>query len=431
VADDYGPRQNGNNLYDWHGGIDYNSGPGNTDMGDLALAIRGGTIKGSLGPGYKRLVVEAGGGENFGYGHFFISDQGNLPLRSGGCWLLLDEEGNRCIVMTLDGDTTAIGPMGGSVNFDGKIFPVSNTIVAGAPIGPTGYSGLQSGAHLHLWVNPDGSISTHDTVTKNPLQFVHYDAPGHEVNLRRVTHYNNNTTVAWDSTGIVYPGNKTTHVVVRPTMLDQGVNASRYDVINDVDRVELMLINKKLNSSELIRGKDNFSWIWVSGLIGEEMYPHYMYRDGSSSNGGGTKHIGNLERQGIRPFAYATYGPHPYDDYYFPDFYTRIHKDHSGGALRTAELPANARYPDGEYVIFAQVTNIRGQVTSSDTLSFTLDNFKPYVQRVEVSQSPFYNSGHPSTLAWEEYWQLRRIERYRQVVGHSKANRSRRQSVNT
>ncbi len=31
---------------------------------------------------------------------------------------------------------------------------------------------------------------------------------------------------------------------------------------------------------------------------------------------------------------------------------------------------------------------------------------KPYVQRVEVSQSPFYNSGSPFYIvAWEEYWQ--------------------------
>ena len=31
IADDYGPRQNGTDTYDWHGGIDYNSGGGNAD----------------------------------------------------------------------------------------------------------------------------------------------------------------------------------------------------------------------------------------------------------------------------------------------------------------------------------------------------------------------------------------------------------------
>lgn len=394
VADDYGPRQNGSNLYDWHGGIDYNSGDNNTDMGDLALAIRGGTIKGSLGTGYKRLVIQSGGVENYGYGHFFTNDNNNLPLRSGGCWLVLDDLDNRCIVMCIDGDTIAIAAQVGTVTFDGKTFTVSNTIAAGAPIGPTGYSALSTGAHLHLWVNPDGSSSTHDTIAKNPLQYVHYEAPGQTVNLRRVTHYDNNTTVPWDSTGIVYPGNNATHVVVRSTMLNQNANAKRYNRINDINQVDLILVNKKLNTAELIYGKENFSWIWVGGLMGEEMYLTNMYKDNGQENGG-PKHIGNLNRQGIRPFAYATYGAHPYDDYYFPDIYTRIHKENNFGDLRTAELPLNTRYPDGEYELFARVTNIRNQVTNSDTLSFTLDNFKPYVSRVTVSQgnnAPFYDA---------------------------------------
>lgn len=58
---------------------------------------------------------------------------------------------------------------------------------------------------------------------------------------------------------------------------------------------------------------------------------------------------------------------------------------------------------DLDIAIFTQVTNIRDQVTSSDTLSFTLDNFKPYVQRVTVSQSPFFPPGAPFyTWEWAE-----------------------------
>jgi hypothetical protein len=59
-----------------------------------------------------------------------------------------------------------------------------------------------------------------------------------------------------------------------------------------------------------------------------------------------------------------------------------------GFSSRPGRLPGP--HPGLVRVLFAQVTNIRDQVTGSDTLSFTLDNFKPYVQRVEVSQSPFY-----------------------------------------
>jgi hypothetical protein len=179
VADAYGPRQNGPDTYDWHGGIDYNSGTGNADMGDLILALTGGTITGSLGADYKRLIVDAGG-PNFGYGHFFTNDGGNnaLPIRSGGCWLtIMNDNFNRCLVMVIDGDTTAIGTVAGTVNFNGTDFPVSNTIAAGAPIGPTGYSGLGGGAHLHLFSLPDNSTSIHDLDTKNPLQYVNYNEP--------------------------------------------------------------------------------------------------------------------------------------------------------------------------------------------------------------------------------------------------------------
>jgi hypothetical protein len=46
VADDFGPRQLNANIYDWHGGIDFNSPPGNdnTDAGDLILAIEAGIV---------------------------------------------------------------------------------------------------------------------------------------------------------------------------------------------------------------------------------------------------------------------------------------------------------------------------------------------------------------------------------------------------
>jgi len=267
VADDYGPRQNGADTYDWHGGIDYNSGGGNADMGDLILAIRGGTITGTLGHGYKRLIVQAGG-QNFGYGHLFTTGGGNstLPDRSGGCWLSLDEDNNRCIVMVIDGDTTAIGTVAGTVSFDGKSFSVSNTIAAGAPIGPTGYSALNSGAHLHLFSEPNGLTSVHDTVTKNPLQYVNYAAPTYQIQLRKVTNYNNNETESWSS--ISYPGTNASPIVVRPIMQNEGINLNRYNTLNHVNRVELLIKKLYENSYRLIDGTTQKSDIRLGGRIG-------------------------------------------------------------------------------------------------------------------------------------------------------------------
>ncbi len=327
IADDYGPRQNGTDTYDWHGGIDYNSGSGNADMGDLILALMGGTITGTLGSGYKRLIVQAGG-QNFGYGHLFTTggDNSTLPNRSGGCWLsVMNDNFSRCIVIVADGDTTAISTVGGgTVSFDGKIFSVSNTITAGAPIGPTGYSGLNSGAHLHLFSEPNGSTNVHDTITKNPLQYVNYAAPAYEIQLRKVTNYSSNTTEPW--IGISYPGTTISPIVVRPIMQNEGANLNRYNTLNHVNRVELLIKKKDENSYKLIEGTTQKSDIRLGGRIGEEMLPENMYTDGSIANPG-TPQIGNLTRQGIRPFAYATNNAHPYDDYYFPNLIPRLHSD--------------------------------------------------------------------------------------------------------
>ncbi len=43
ISEDFGPRQLNDDQYQWHGGIDYNSGVGEADLGDLILAMEGGT----------------------------------------------------------------------------------------------------------------------------------------------------------------------------------------------------------------------------------------------------------------------------------------------------------------------------------------------------------------------------------------------------
>lgn len=395
IADDYGPRQNGTDTYDWHGGIDYNSGSGNADMGDLILAIRGGTITGSLGSGYKRLIVQAGG-QNFGYGHLFTDDSNNgwpsLPLRSGGCWLKLDSDNNRCIVMVVDGDTTAIGTAeDGTVSFDGKIFSVSNTIAAGAPIGPTGYSALNSGAHMHLFSEPNGSTSVHDTVTKNPLQYVDYAAPTYEIQLRKVTNYNNNETEPWSS--ISYPGTNSSPIVVRPIMQNEGIDLNRYNTLNHVNRVELLIKKLYENSYRLINGTTQKSGIRLGGRIGEEMLPENLYIDGSTSNPG-IPQIGNLTRQGIRPFAYATNNAHPYDDFYFPNLIPRLHRDTNLTAGTLSYCPMSSRYNDGRYQLKARITDVRNNATDGPVQEFVIDNYKPFLQEVKVNlpnvTEPFY-----------------------------------------
>lgn len=392
VADDYGPRQNGTDIYDWHGGIDYNSGAQSSDMGDLILAIRGGTITGSLGTTYKRLIVQAGvGGPNYGYGHLFISDGNNaLPLISGGCRLMLmNNNVDRCIVMVIDGVTTAIGSVSGTVTFQGNIIPVSNVIAEGDPIGPTGFSGLGAGAHLHLFSNPDNSVSTDDDVTKNPLQYVSYTRPEYNIQMLRVTNYTINETEDWTSPQ--YPGTNTSHIMIRPQMLNESATANRYNRLYDLNQVEVLIKKRYEENYSHIMGATHIGDIRIAGRIGQAILPAYMYNDGANPS------IGTLTRQGIRPLAYATNGARPYDDFYFTDFITRIHKDDPMDGAQSILLsycPMSTRYNDGRYQLRARVTDVRNRFTDADR-DFTIDNYKPFIANVKVQAGglTFYERG--------------------------------------
>ncbi|NUO02744.1 MAG: hypothetical protein HUU01_19220 [Saprospiraceae bacterium] len=388
VADDYGPRQNGTDIYDWHGGIDYNSANQSADMGDLILAIHGGTIEGTLVQNYKRLIVQTTNGvQNFGYGHFFVTGGGNntLPDRSGGCWLMLMTNGSRCIVTVINGTVTAKGPLPGSVIFNGQTYTVSNTIAQGEPIGPTGYSGLTGGAHLHLFSEPDNETSVADNDTKNPLQYVDYTAATYDIQLRKVTNYNNNITESWNGTS--YPGSIASPIVVRPVMENEDNNANRYNTLNDINRVELLIKKQYESTYKLIKGITHESDIRVGGRIGETILPDYMYD-------GALPEIGDLTRQGIRPFAYATFGAHRYDDYYFPNFTPRLHQDTDLPPGTLSYCPMSSRYNDGRYQLKARITDVRNNATDGPVQEFVIDNYKPFIQEVKVNlpnvTEPFY-----------------------------------------
>lgn len=337
VADDYGPRQINSDLYDWHGGIDFNSAIGDGDRGDLILAIEPGQIPGALAPGYKRLFVN--GDHNFGYGHLFWGQQSNT--QSGGCFLkeMILQPGQYATVIKLDGDVYTIGPNVGSVEFEGEILEVSTQISSvGDPIGPTGGSsnGGEYYAHLHLYSNPGGNSSTGKNITKNPLQYIDYDMPDFDLSVLSVVNYANNETTDW--TECTYSEESRNVIVVRPTMENAGANARRYNTVFDINQVELQLKREfdAEASYSVITGNEKEASIRLGGRIGQNADPEDMYYDNVDGS------IGNLQRQGIRPFAYATHGAHPYDDFYFTDVYFRIHReaDIEESSILLAELPS-------------------------------------------------------------------------------------------
>jgi hypothetical protein len=378
IASDYGPRHlSVNNPYDWHGGIDYNSqktseGP-DGDKGDLILAIVGGAVYWEVESNYKRIYID-GAEHDFGYGHIFRSGTGFTSMRSGGCVLkkMLPPQHLRFAMVRPNG--TAIGQDTGRVVVGIDTVQVSTTVAAGEVIAPTGNSGGNFKYHLHLYSFPNGSgnhFNNSDNVTKDPLEFVEHNSPDFEILILNTDAFDN-PPLGFDP---VYPGNNTSTVKVRVKLPNEG-NTNTYNTVYNADSIKILIKKAFEPGSE---------YASILGPKSQSLFSHGA-RIGTVRHNINLSMAGSWTSTGMRPYAYSDAHLRPWDDFYFADFVTRIHKDHSGGALRTAELPANARYPDGEYAIFAQVTNIRGQTTSSDTLSFILDNFKPYVQRVEVSQ---------------------------------------------
>ena len=77
----------------------------------------------------------------------------------------------------------------------------------------------------------------------------------------------------------------------------------------------------------------------------------------------------------------------PYDEFYFPDFITRIHKDdltNETSPTKLSHCPMSTRYNDGRYQIKARVTNIRNANTDSPANNLTIDNYKPFIRSVKV-----------------------------------------------
>lgn len=420
IADDFGSRQNGNDLYDWHGGIDYNDTDIDGDIHDLIIAVENGRVHGNMlsGTSPKYVVIE-GADHNFNYLHLFHDGTiiGNAYQTSGGCELRrpdppYDMGDYWTIIFEVFGTISAIGNIPNNVNatvsspnyINGTPIPISNSVTNTFPmIGPVGNSGMDSnmyiGVHCHLGLTPSYiDIPWNDNTAKNPLEYVDHRRPNYMIDILKQDDITNGID-------LIYPGDDETTIQVRVKMdLPQSQqNAKRYDDLMDVEKTEFK-IKKKL-AYDIFRPVKGpyYNRIELGGTHNGTRMPNGMINDGSSP------YIGNWSRTGVQPIAYATNNAHPYDDFYFADFVTRIHKNDpmDGGTTSTmiANCPDKARYIDGEYLLKGVVTDVRGTIHEGPKdasgniipIEFTLDNFKPFVKRVQV----FYGS---STVVYKEEW---------------------------
>ncbi|MGC3946371.1 MAG: PKD domain-containing protein [Chryseolinea sp.] len=407
VASDFGRRTG--NYSQWHIGVDFSPTGANSDLGYPFMPIETGTVTTLKGEGYKQVGIT--GAHRFAYGHIFRNGTPGAAGMSSGDFILMrmNAPHNSYYAIIYNAGTTvfAVGLVNGTVTHPsvngGNPIAVTNQITdANRPIAPIGNSGGDYEAHIHLYnfqndpVGDDygsgypGSYNaTYFRNAKNPLQFLNHNRPTY--------------TVSFQPGALRYPGTQRSFFNVRAAM-NGAAGSGNYPVVMDVDAVELFIKKKyeAFNNTQYYKGTVLESKIFYGGRLNTDRYPSNGFPAHNSgqnaidiAKGDG---VGSTTLTGISAFAYSS---QPYDEYYFSDFYSRIHKDdnYGGTNARFASVSSDARYPDGEYNYFARVTTADNQVHDSQTQTLTLDNFKPYVQEVIVRK---VNQSGP--LVYRGFW---------------------------
>jgi hypothetical protein len=418
IESDYDMRQAGLNSR-WHQGIDLRNHGAGADMqrGDAIISPESGTVMFIQHTGYKYIIID-GDEYDLGYGHIFSSNNINhLNMWRSGNFVLKMDIGNAMgenrlpTIINLNTCTAySSSTQGRKVVLPNNphclndTLTTTNQVALGDAIAPIGGSSsnaaIEFPVHLHLYKLRDPALGISIANCMDPLVDLAHPVFNYDVRLT----FNRDITPAsfndWNVTTINYPGTAFNTIAWRANMAgaQQGVDASRYtNVAQNLDKLQLLIKPPAAEEYELLRGPWYRSEISLGARAATSIYPPHIVHT-----------YGNQTTTGILPEAYRdNVGFRPYDNHYYADFITRIHKsdpmDGSSSPTLIADLPQNARYSDGEHQIFAIVTDVRGGMHNSDTLSFTLDNFKPYVQQVAVSQqSAFGPPREFHNLSWME-----------------------------
>ncbi len=364
----------------------------NEDKGDLILTVEKGKISlsSTVNPPtnkFKWITIE--GTHNIVYEHIFINGSiGGDGLKVGGCILKnidstgFDPEGvnNWAIIFQVNGQYNAIGPINGSkVKFKDELgtlrtLTVYDTVAQGAAVAPLGNSGNGFPFHAHIqgmsMLYANGQViqvglNEGDKYAKNPLEYIAHTSPTFAFALSR----------QGLASGIspVYPGNSPTPLLAKVTLSGEADGKRYKNSIVDIEKLEFKVKHNFFTNWVNIRGPKN-DRIQFGGRDPNTLKPDQLRTQGR----------GDWNRTGVIP---RTYWNHNYDEFYFAEFYARIHKnDPMNGTGVFATYPWDARYPDGDYELKAGITNVNN--TEPDNWSaispFEIDNFKPFIRAVGV-----------------------------------------------
>ena len=374
IADDYGPRKLASDDNKWHGGIDFN-GAGE-DLDDLILAPEAGTIvdvNNIHGKGVRYVMLQSGN-HRYAFVHMFGVNSTPEWYNDSTIFLthMINQPGVKyALFINVNGTLHSIGQTNGQAKYKGELMDVSNSIAQYSPLGPIGGSTGYT-PHLHLCTLPLSKDVISDTENKNPLEFIDYAASGYNIEVRSELNPGGIT--------LKYPGTQITSLRIRPKLLNEAENDNRYNQIYDVNKVNVMIQKPGESTYEKLKGLKSDLEIDLGGKLGTTLKNH------TKAIKGGADNYGSWTQYGINSFAYNTGATQTYDDFYFPDFVTRLHKVHiPASPAQYASCPAEAKYPDGRYKLKARVISISGDSTDSAVSPVLLDNYKPYISQVSMS----------------------------------------------
>lgn len=418
VTSDYGPRNtNIQGASKFHLGLDFFKA---TQKGDAALSIQPGIvdlikIQNTAGDEYQdgdesglKYVVINSGGKIYGYLHFFENGliDNEIGMRVGNFVLKKTQEGHWAIIDLINcraisnhsGETitysTSCTKNGNQTNTHETV----KEIGADAPIGPIGTSSKAPvGPHLHLSYMESGNNPGNTTNSVDPWTVIEHPKTFFSEEIK--TEHSSN----WWKIEPKYAGNTKNTLLLKHEMVGVSyVGSNHYsNVCMNEEELEILVKNKDNSTAgfKTIEGLLHESKFIINPAGSKVIYPSYAWL---------TDKWGSPSRTGVDPHAYTGSSQKPYDNYYFADFYTRIHKlcsrdeKNKESDLLLAKYPWDARMLDGNYELMTRITNVRHEfeVTQNPLPAFKIDNFKPFVKGVNV----YFKDSDDNVKIYERYW---------------------------
>ena len=439
ITSDYGRRREQSK---WHKGVDFGLIEEDKRIENHILSLNHAVVFKICGEsGYKYIFTEgdlANRRHSFGYGHIFESTEVPIDgMRRGDMVLkrMNGDDNDKFAIINLS-TGIAIGDWnddGGTVTYMGIPYDVTSAVAENAPIGIIGNSISNGtvGIHVHLYyfkdicdaIVPQGHDNVHND--KDPLDVVSHVNTNYTVTIDGKSLFIDNLHYIDNDNVVVSSGNDAISLRVRYQMQGGSTGSTYSTVVMNVDNIDLFIKKSHENDEDIeVWGTSNskFQLIkgpWVESKVSHnarlesELYPTTVAPANPPNNNSvnianlsGAQH-GSTTRTGIDPYAYTTSIGYPYDDYYFSDFFTRIHYSDEFGHINRQMAICNedsvARYPDGKYNIYAKVTTVKDNVFKSNTENPTeiiIDNFRPFIKKVEIRKAPEGQATYSRSWEW-------------------------------